>query len=298
MSEIKKIATRDSYGNALVELGKEHEDIVVLDADLAGSTKTGVFKKVFPDRHFNCGIAEANMASIAAGMAKAGLVPFVSTFSIFAALRSADQIHTDICYQNVNAKIIATHSGTSFGQAGSTHHAICDMAVIRSMPNINVYRPADGRETTAAWISAVTGKNPSCLILSRQTLPMIEGTGDKAFKGGYILADSDKKVPDAILIATGSEVNLAVSAKAELANKGIDARVVSMPCVELFEEQSKAYKDKVLLPSVRARVAVEAGADFGWGKYVGLDGKCIAMESFGASAPAEQLFDKFGFKGL
>ena len=148
--ESTELSTAEIYGQTLVELGREHKEIVGLTADLGGSTKIGVFGKEFPDRFFNVGIAEQNMLGIAAGMAKAGLVPFVSTFSIFAALRSADQIHTDICYQNVNAKIIATHSGTSFGQAGSTHHAICDMAVIRSMPNITLICPADGVETAEA----------------------------------------------------------------------------------------------------------------------------------------------------
>ena len=163
------------------------------------------------------------------------------------------------------------------------------------MPNLKVYRPADGRETTAAWISAVTGKNPSCLVLSRQTLPMLEGTGEKAFKGGYVLCDSQKKVPDIILIATGSEVNLAVSAKAELAKDGIDARVVSMPCVEDFESQSDKYKESVLPSACKKRLAIEAGSPMCWYKYVGFDGKVMGIETFGASAPAKKLFDKFGF---
>ena len=132
------LSTAEIYGKALVELGRAHPEVVALTADLAKSTKIGEFQKEFPDRFFNVGIAEQNLFGVSAGMAKAGLVPFVSTFSIFAALRSADQIHTDICYQNVNAKIIATHSGTSFGQAGSTHHAICDMAVARSIPNLTL----------------------------------------------------------------------------------------------------------------------------------------------------------------
>jgi transketolase len=163
------------------------------------------------------------------------------------------------------------------------------------MPHMNVFRPCDGRETTAAWISALTGKDPSCIVVSRQTLPQLEGTGDKAFKGGYVLADSDKKTPDVILIATGSEVNLAVSAKSELKAKGIDARVVSMPCVELFEKQSDKYKESVLPNGVRARVAIEAGSPMCWYKYVGMDGKIIGMETFGESAPAKKLFDKYGF---
>ena len=163
------------------------------------------------------------------------------------------------------------------------------------MPNMKVYRPADGKETTAAWIGALTGKEPSCIVVSRQTLPNLEGTGEKAFKGGYVLCDSDKKVPDAIIIATGSEVNLAVKAKAELKAEGVDVRVVSMPCVEEFEKQSDKYKESVLPKAVRARVAVEAGATMPWYKYVGMDGKIVGIDCFGASAPAGKLFEKFGF---
>ena len=164
MSEVKKIATRESYGNALKELGEENPNIIVLDADLAAATKTGVFKKAFPERHFDCGIAEQNMIGVAAGMARAGLVPFASTFSVFASLRAADQLHTDICYQNVNAKIIATHSGTSFGQAGSTHHAIVDLAVTRAMPNLTVICPADGYETANAVRAAYENFGPYYIL--------------------------------------------------------------------------------------------------------------------------------------
>ena len=163
------------------------------------------------------------------------------------------------------------------------------------MPNMRVYRPADGRETTASWISALSGKEPSCIVVSRQTLPQLEGTGEKAFKGGYILEDSTKKTPDLILIATGSEVSLAVNAKKALAEQGIDARVVSMPCVEDFEKQSAKYKESVLPNKVRARVAIEAGSPMCWYKYVGMDGKIVGMETFGESAPAGKLFAKYGF---
>jgi len=150
--EAEKLTTAEYYGKALHDLGVEHPEVVALTADLAKSTKISAFAKEFPDRLINVGIAEQNMFGIAAGLAKNGFVPFASTFAIFAAARSLDQIHSDICYQNVNAKIIATHSGTSFGQAGSTHHAICDMAVIRSMPNITLICPADGIETATASI--------------------------------------------------------------------------------------------------------------------------------------------------
>ena len=190
---------------------------------------------------------------------------------------------------------ILTHDSIGVGEDGPTHQPIEHLAGLRATPNLKVYRPADGRETTAAWIAALTGKEPSCLFLSRQTLPMLEGTGKDAFKGGYVLADSIKKTPDVILMATGSEVNLIMKAKAELLKDGIDARVVSMPCLEDFDRQPAKYKESVLPASVRARVAVEAGAPMCWYKYVGLDGKIIGMETFGASAPANQLFVKYGF---
>lgn len=148
--ESTALSTAEYYGKTLVELGAEHPEVVALTADLGKSTKIGMFGEAYPDRFFNVGIAEQNMFGVAAGMARAGLVPFLSTFSVFASLRSADQLHTDICYQNVNAKIIATHSGTSFSQAGSTHHAICDLAVTRAMPNLTVICPADGMETVNA----------------------------------------------------------------------------------------------------------------------------------------------------
>ena len=148
--ESTALSTAEYYGKTLVELGAEHPEVVALTADLGKSTKIGMFGEAYPDRFFNVGIAEQNMFGVAAGMARAGLVPFLSTFSVFASLRSADQLHTDICYQNVNAKVIATHSGTSFGQAGSTHHAICDLAVTRAMPNLTVICPADGMETVNA----------------------------------------------------------------------------------------------------------------------------------------------------
>jgi transketolase len=160
---------------------------------------------------------------------------------------------------------------------------------------MKVYRPADGTETAAAWISAITGKEPTALFLSRQTLPEIDGTSKDALKGGYVVKDSEKTTPDVILMATGSELTLAVSAKEELLKCGIDARVVSMPCMEEFEKQSAKYKESVLPNKVRARVAIEAGATTCWYKYVGLDGKVIGMETFGISGPAKELFNKFGF---
>ena len=168
--------------------------------------------------------------------------------------------------------------------------------MLRAMPNFHVFRPADATETIAAWYAAVTSKQtPTALVLTRQNLPQLKGSSKEALKGAYILEDSMKEIPDAIIIATGSEVSLAVEAKVALAVDNIDVRVVSMPCMDIFEEQSEEYKEFVLPKNVRARVAVEALIDYGWGKYVGFDGTTVTMTDFGASAPAAQLFEKFGF---
>jgi transketolase len=254
--------------------------------DFSAENRTG------SNMHF--GIREHAMAAICNGMyLHGGLLPYCATFAVFSdymknAMRMSAIMEIPVTY-------ILTHDSIGVGEDGPTHQPIEHLAGLRAMPNLKVYRPADGRETTAAWISAITGKNPSCLVLSRQTLPMLQGTGKDAFKGGYILADSDKKTPDVILIANGSEVNLAVDAKKVLKEQGIDARVVSMPCVEDFEAQSQRYKESVLPSKVRARVAIEAGSPMCWYKYVGFDGKIVGIETFGASAPAKELFVKFGF---
>ena len=190
---------------------------------------------------------------------------------------------------------VLTHDSIGVGEDGPTHQPIEQLAMLRALPNFYVWRPADASETAAAWYFALTKKDaPSALVLTRQNLPQLDGSGKDALKGGYILADSSKETPDAIIIATGSEVQLAVEAKARLAADGVDVRVVSMPCVDLFDEQPEEYKESVLPKAVRNRVAVEALSEFGWGKYIGLDGKFVGMRSFGASAPAGQLFPHFG----
>ena len=289
------------YGNTVLnKLAKYVPNLIGGSADLAPANKTNVKArgdflpndKTGSNMHF--GIREHAMAAICNGMyLHGGLLPYCATFAVFSdymknAMRMSAIMELPITY-------VLTHDSIGVGEDGPTHQPIEHLSGLRAMPNLRVYRPADGRETTAAWISAVTGKNPSCLVLSRQTLPMLEGTGEKAFKGGYVLADSAKKTPDIILIATGSEVNLAVSAKAELAKDGIDARVVSMPCVEDFEAQSEKYKESVLPKKVTARLAIEAGSPMCWYKYVGFEGKVMGIETFGASAPAKKLFEKFGY---
>jgi transketolase len=191
---------------------------------------------------------------------------------------------------------VLTHDSIGVGEDGPTHEPIEQLAMLRAMPNFHVFRPADATETIAAWYCAVTSKEtPTALVLSRQNLPQLSGSSKEALKGAYILENSKKETPDTIIIATGSEVSLAVEAKAALEKENIDVRVVSMPCMDIFEEQSDEYKEMVLPKKVRARVAVEALIDYGWGKYVGLDGKTLTMTSFGASAPAATLFEKYGF---
>ena len=190
---------------------------------------------------------------------------------------------------------IFTHDSIGVGEDGPTHQPVEHLAALRSMPNYTVIRPCDSHETAAAWYLALTRKtSPTALVLSRQNLPLLNETGKGALKGAYILKDSEG-TPDVILMATGSEVELIYKAYDVLAEKGVKARVVSMPSWEVFEEQSEEYKESVLPKSVRARVAVEAASDFGWHKYVGFDGKLICMNGYGASAPAGELFKHFGF---
>ena len=296
----KDDASRGYSATVLNKLAKYIPNLIGGSADLAPANKSNMKSrgeflpndKTGSNMHF--GIREHAMAAIVNGMYLHGsLIPYCATFAVFSdymknAMRMSAIMELPVTY-------ILTHDSIGVGEDGPTHQPIEHLAGLRAMPNMKVYRPCDGRETTAAWISAIKGNNPACLFLSRQTIPMLEGTGKNAFKGGYILKDSNKKVPDVILIATGSEVNLAVLAKAELAKQGVDARVVSMPCMEDFDAQSEKYKESVLPSAVRARVAIEAGATMCWYKYVGLDGKIIGMESFGESAPAGKLFVKYGF---
>ena len=195
----------------------------------------------------------------------------------------------------LNVVYVLTHDSIGVGEDGPTHQPIEHLAGLRAIPNMIVFRPADSREVAAGWYQGLTGDRPVSLVLTRQDLPLYEKSGPAALKGGYIIADSEKETPDVILLASGSEVEPCVNAQALLKEKGVDARVVSMPSFELFDEQDEAYKQSVLPDGVRARVAVEAGAELGWHKYVGLDGAVICMHTFGASAPYKTLFEKFGF---
>ncbi|MCL2106115.1 MAG: transketolase family protein [Oscillospiraceae bacterium] len=221
------LSTAEYYGKTMVELGAEHPEIVALTADLAKSTKIGMFGDAYPERFFNVGIAEQNMMSMAAGMAKAGLVPFVSTFSVFAALRAADQVHADICYQNCDVKIIATHGGTSFGQAGSTHHAIVDFAVERAFPNMTLICPADGMETVNAVRAAYENPGPFYIRINRGFDRVVYDSTDYGFQLGK--AQEMRPGTDITVIAVGSCVFQACQAADFLKNSdGLSVRVLNM----------------------------------------------------------------------
>ena len=296
----KPDATRNLSGMVLNRLKNYVPNLIGGAADLAPSTKTymkdmGDFSKDNRlGRNLHFGVREIAMAAIGNGITLHGMRAYVSTFFVF-----SDYVKPMArlsALMRIPTVYVLTHDSIGVGEDGPTHEPIEQLAMLRAMPNFHVFRPADATETIAAWYSAVTSKEtPTALVLTRQNLPQLAGSSKEALKGAYILADSRKETPDAIIIATGSEVSLAVDAKAELEKEGVDVRVVSMPCMDIFEEQPDEYKEKILPKSVRARVAVETLIDYGWGKYVGLDGKCVCMTGFGASAPAAALFKKYGF---
>ena len=191
---------------------------------------------------------------------------------------------------------VLTHDSIGVGEDGPTHEPVEQLTMLRAMPNMHVFRPADETETKAAWASALTAKRtPTCLVLSRQNLPILEHTGKEALKGGYVLRKETKDTADLIIIATGSEVAVALETAEMLEKENISARVVSMPCMDLFAEQDEVYRQSVLPKSVTKRVVIEAGSSMSWGRYVGTEGCYVTMDGFGASAPAAQLFEKFGF---
>lgn len=299
--EDKPQATRSLSGNMINFLAKIMPNFWGGSADLGPSNKTvikdgGSFSKNnYLGRNIHYGVREFAMAAIANGITLyGGTKTFVGTFFVFSdylkpMARLAALMKIPVTY-------VLTHDSIGVGEDGPTHEPIEQLAMLRAMPNINVFRPADATETAAAWYSAITSKNtPTVLALSRQNLPQIEGSSKEALKGGYIIAESIKAKPDAIIIASGSEVSLAVDAKKELMEKGFDIRVVSMPCMDIFEQQSDEYKEKILPQTVEKRLVVEAGSSICWGKYLGFKGKSVTIDTFGASAPANVLFKKYGF---
>ena len=296
----KADATRNLSGKVLNKLSAKLPTLFGGSADLAPSNKSYVngagdySAENYAGRNVHFGVRELAMTGIGNGLVLHGLKAYVSTFFVFSdyvkpMARLASLMEIPLTF-------ILTHDSIGVGEDGPTHEPIEQLAEFRAMPNFNVFRPADATETIAAWYSAVTSKEtPTALVLTRQNLPQLAGSSKEALKGGYIVADSSKETPDAIIIASGSEVSLSIEAKEALAKEGIDVRVVSMPCMDIFEKQPLEYKEKVLPKAVRARVAVEALSEFGWGKYVGLDGKTVCLDRFGASAPADVLFKEFGF---
>ena len=234
MAEMKKVATRDSYGAALVELGEKYENLVVLDADLAGATKTGVFKKAFPNRHIDCGIAEANMMCMAAGMSTAGLVPFASSFAMFAAGRAFEQVRNSIGYPHLNVKIGATHGGISVGEDGASHQCCEDFALMRSIPGMTVICPADDVEARAAVKAAYEMNGPVYLRFGRLAIPVFHDEDYKFEIGkGEILKDGT----DVAIIANGLLVYEAIQAGEQLAAEGINAMVINMATIKPLDEE-------------------------------------------------------------
>ena len=234
MADVKKMATRDGYGKALVALGAEHQDIVVLDADLAGSTKTGMFAKVYPDRHFNCGIAEADMMSVAAGLAASGLTPFASSFAMFASGRAYEQIRNSIGYPHLNVKIGASHGGMSVGEDGASHQCCEDFALMRSILGMVVICPADGVEAEAATKAAYEYEGPVYLRMGRLAVPLFHEEGFQFTIGkGEVMRDGT----DVAIIANGLMVYEAIQAGERLAEEGINAMIINMSTVKPLDEE-------------------------------------------------------------
>ena len=269
--------------------------------DLSPSNKTVmngegyISKDDYSGRNIHFGVREFAMTAITNGiLLHGGLKAYCATFFVFSDYTKPMARLSAL--MNIPTIFVFTHDSIGVGEDGPTHEPIEQLAMLRSLPNFNTFRPADARETIAAWYAAMVSKStPTAIVLTRQNLPQLDGSGKKALKGAYIIKEASKSTPDMILIASGSEVSLAVEAAKELDKDNISTRVVSMPCMDVFETQSKEYKEEVLPKTVRNRVAIEALSSFGWDRYTGLDGRVISMNSFGASAPQDLLFKRFGF---
>ena len=298
MSEVKKIATRDSYGNALVELGKEHDNIVVLDADLAAATKTGVFKKAFPDRHIDCGIAECNMVAAAAGMAAMGLVPFASSFAMFAAGRAFEQVRNSIGYPNLNVKIGATHGGISVGEDGASHQCCEDFALMRSIPGMVVLCPSDDVEARAAVKAAYEHNGPVYLRFGRLAIPVFHD--EETFKFEIGKGEQLTEGNDVAIIATGLMVDEAMKAAAQLKEEGINARVINICTIKPLDEEIvlKAAKEcgKVVTCEEHSIIGGlgEAVAALLSEKLPTPMRRVGVNDAFGHSGPAWDLLKQFG----
>ena len=301
MSEIKKIATRASYGEALVELGKEHDDVVVLDADLAAATKTGTFKKAFPDRFFDCGIAESNLMGVAAGIATTGMVPFASTFAMFAAGRAFEQVRNSIGYPHLNVKIGATHAGISVGEDGATHQCNEDIALMTPLPGMTIICPADDVEAKAAVKAAYEMDGPVYLRFGRLAVPVINDTPDYKFEIGKGVTLREGK--DVTIVATGLCVNSALEAAELLAKDGIEAKVINIHTIKPLDEELivTAAKEtgKVVTVEEHSVIGGLGGAVCEvLGEKAPVPVKRIGVNDvFGESGPAVKLIEKYGLDG-
>ena len=294
-------ATRNISGSIINRLKDIFPNLIGGSADLSPSNKTVmngesyISKDDFSGRNIHFGVREFAMTAITNGiLLHGGLRAYCATFFVFSDYTKPMARLSAL--MNIPTIFVFTHDSIGVGEDGPTHEPIEQLAMLRSLPNFNTFRPADARETIASWYAAMASKNtPTAIVLTRQNLPQLSGSGEAALKGGYIIKEAVGNTPDMILIASGSEVSLAVEAAAELEKDGIATRVVSMPCMDIFEAQSKEYKEEILPRAIRKRVAIEALSGFGWDKYTGLDGRVISMDTFGASAPQDLLFKKFGF---
>ena len=297
MSEVK-IATRESYGKALTELGKVNPDVVVFDADLAGATKTGIFKKEFPDRHFDCGIAESNMVGVAAGMSTTGKIPFVSSFAMFLAGRAYEQIRNSVGYPHLNVKLGATHAGISVGEDGATHQCNEDIALMRAIPGMTVIVPCDDIEARQAVFAAAEIKGPVYLRFGRLAVPVIN---DESYKFEVGKAVELKKGDDVTIIATGLMVSRALDAAKMLEeNKGIHARVINIHTIKPID------KDAIIAASKETKFIVTAeehsvigGLYSAVTEVTSSQAPCkvipvAVMDTFGKSGPATELLEEYG----
>ena len=301
MSAVKKIATRESYGNALVELGAEHDNLIVLDADLAAATKTGVFKKAYPDRHIDCGIAECNMMGIAAGLSTTGIVPFASTFAMFAAGRAFEQVRNSIGYPHLNVKIGATHAGISVGEDGATHQCNEDIALMRTIPGMVILNPADDVEAKACVKAAYEYNGPVYLRFGRLAVPVINDRPDYKFELGKGVVLREGK--DVTIVATGLCVSSALEAAEKLAADGIDAKIINIHTIKPLDEEliAAAAKETGKVVTVEEHSVIG-----GLGSAVcdALAEKCPVpvkkigvQDVFGESGPAAALLAKYKLDG-
>ena len=298
MADVKKVATRDSYGNALVELGAENPNVIVLDADLANATKTLTFKKAYPERHIDCGIAEANMTGVAAGLAACGKIPFISSFAMFAAGRNFEQVRNSIGYPHLNVKIGATHAGISVGEDGASHQCNEDMALMRTIPGMVIINPADDIEARAAVKAAAAYDGPVYLRFGRLAIPVINDRPDYKFEigKGVLLREGT----DVTIIATGLVVGPALEAAEALAAEGVSAEVINIHTIKPIDEDIiiKSAKKTGKVVTVEEHSVIgglgSAVSDVLSAKCPTLVHKIGVQDRFGESGPAAELLHKFG----